>query len=231
MNGAKSMRRVLESPLAGPERIALAWFVRRIPDRVSPDHLTCVGLIGAAIAFAGYALSHLSPHWLWLASFGLLVHWFGDSLDGTLARHRRAERPRYGFFLDQNLDVIGNLLIGMGLAASPFVRLEPAFLALFAYQMLAIHSLIKTVVDKDFHVTLLNCGPTEIRVILIALNVLIIVLGAPVWSVGEIAFTWVDVAVGLFGLALMAVFVWLVALGAARLRREEPAPEREREPL
>jgi archaetidylinositol phosphate synthase len=230
MNGAESMRRVIESPLAGPERIALAWLVRRIPGRVSPDHLTFVGLLGAAIAFAGYALSHLSPHWLWLASLGLVIHWFGDSLDGTLARHRRAERPRYGFFLDQNLDVIGNLLIGMGLAASPFARLEPAFLALFAYQMLAIHSLIKAVVDKDFHVTLLNCGPTEIRVILIVLNALIIALGAPVWSVGEIAFTWVDVAVGLFGLALMAVFVWLVALGAARLRRDEPAPKRERDP-
>jgi phosphatidylglycerophosphate synthase len=226
------MRRIIESPLAAPERIAIAWLAPRIPDRVSPDHLTCVGLIGAAIAFAGYALSHLSAHWLWLASLGLVIHWFGDSLDGSLARHRRAERPRYGFFLDQNLDVIGNLLIGIGLAASPFVRLEPAFLALFGYQMLAIHSLIKAIVDKDFHVTLLNCGPTEIRAILIVLNLLIVALGAPVWIVGEIAFTWVDVAVGLFGLALVAAFVWLVAAGAARLRREEAAaPGPERDPL
>lgn len=224
------MRRIIESPLAAPERIAIAWLVRRIPDRFSPDHLTCVGLIGAAIAFAGYALSHLSAHWLWLASLGLVIHWFGDSLDGSLARHRRAERPRYGFFLDQNLDVIGNLLIGIGLAASPFVRLEPAFLALFGYQMLAIHSLIKAIVDKDFHVTLLNCGPTEIRAILIVLNLLIVALGAPVWIVGEIAFTWVDVAVGLFGLALVAAFIWLVAAGAARLRREEAAPRPERDP-
>lgn len=220
------MRRVLDSPLAGVEQVAIASIVARLPQWVTPDRLTAFGFLGAVVTCAGYALSASSVYFLWLANLGLAIHWFGDSLDGSLARYRRIERPRYGFFLDQNLDVLSNLLIGVGLALSPFVRSETAFLALFGYQMLAMYSLTRAALDNTFQVTVLNWGPTEIRALLMLMNVLILAFGAPVWTVAEIEFVWCDVTVGLFATGFILSFLYLVAVNAIRLREQDPGSRR-----
>ena len=209
------------SLLARPERMALDWLAPRLPAFVTPDLLTAFGLFGALVTFVGYALCAVSPQFLWLASAGLVMHWFGDSLDGGLARFRRIERPRYGFFLDQNIDVIGNLLIVSGMAASPFLRLEPAALALFGYQALTIHVLVRFSLDGVFHVSVMNSGPTEMRVLIILMNMLILTFGAPVWTLFGVSFAWCDITVGLFALGMLCAFACLTWRDAGRLRRED----------
>ncbi|MDP2358065.1 MAG: CDP-alcohol phosphatidyltransferase family protein [Beijerinckiaceae bacterium] len=218
------MRRIHDSPLSGMEQVAIGWFVARMPQWVTPDRLTACGLLGAVIVCVGYVLGAASVHFLWLANLGLVIHWFGDSLDGSIARYRRIERPRYGFFLDQNMDVLGNLLISGGLALSPFVRSETAFFALFGYQSLAIYSLTRMVLDNTFRVTVLQLGPTEIRALLILMNLLILAFGAPVWTIAGVSLTWCDVTVGLFALGFLLAFLYLVIVNAKRMRDEDEKP-------
>lgn len=144
-------------------------------------------------------------------------------MDGSLARYRHMERPRYGFFLDQNIDVLGNLFIGVGLGMSPYVRLETAFLVVAGYHLLTIYVLVRVAIDRVFHVTVLNSGPTEIRTLLILMNVLITVFGAPKWTVWRISFDWCDITVGLFGFGFLIAFLYLLARDLPRLRAEDDA--------
>src|SRR5687767_5633285 len=104
--------------LARPEARALDWIARRIPARVLPDHLTLLGVLAALGIAAAYVLSNRDPAWLWAASALLVVHWLGDSLDGTLARVRRIERPTYGYYLDHLTDAFSTVVIGIGLGLS-----------------------------------------------------------------------------------------------------------------
>lgn len=219
--GRTGDKRFHVSLLARPERMALDWLAPRLPAFVTPDLLTAFGLFGALVSFVGYALCAVSPQFLWLASVGLVMHWFGDSLDGGLARFRRIERPRYGFFLDQNIDVIGNLLIVGGMAASPFVRLEPAVIVLFGYQALTIYVLVRFSLDGIFQVSLLNSGPTEMRALIILSNILVLIFGAPVWTLFGISFSWCDITLSLFGLGMFCVFGYLIWRDAGPLRRED----------
>ncbi len=217
------MQRILKSPLAKPERAALNWLVAHMPMWVTSDLLTAFGTLGSLVAFIGYVLTWYSPQFLWLASLGIIINWFGDSLDGSLARYRRTERPRYGFLLDQTIDVVSNLLVGVGLAASPYIRIETAFLAVAGYHMLTIFSLVRASLDKVFHVTLLNSGPTEMRALLILMNMLILFFGAPKWTVFGITFAWCDITLGLFGVGFVVVFCLLLYSDAKRLRAEDDA--------
>ena len=219
------MKRIQQSPLAGPEKAALDWCVRRLPAWMTPDLLTAIGVLGSMITFAGYALAWTSPAFLWLASFGLLVNWFGDSLDGTLARFRRVERPRYGFFLDQSLDVVSNLFVCIGIGISPFVRLEIALLVLTGYHMLTIYSLVRACIEREFHLTLLNSGPTELRVLIVLMNTMILAFGAPKWTLFGVSFAWCDVTTGLFGLGFVIAFLGLVRSTSLRLRSEDDSQQ------
>jgi phosphatidylglycerophosphate synthase len=209
------------SVLSRCERTAINWLVARLPGWVTPDLLTAFGLLGAFVTLVGYALCAVSSQFLWLASAGLVMHWFGDSLDGSLARHRRIERPRYGFFLDQNIDVIGNMLIVGGMAASPYIRFEPAALALFGYQALTIYVLVRLNIDGVFQVSLLGSGPTEMRALIILMNMLILTFGAPVWTLFGVSFAWCDLTVGLFGLGMLVAFCFLLRADSAQLRLED----------
>ncbi len=217
------MIRVHTSVSAEVERKILIWLASRLPGWVKPDHLTAFGVFGAGVTLLGYALTWLSPGFLWLASLGLVLHWYGDSLDGTLARLRKIERPRYGYFLDQTVDVVGNLLICLGMGISPFIRMDTALLALAGYHALSIYSFVKTCVSNEFHVALLGSGPTEIRMLIIAMNMLILAFGAPGLAWMGLAFTWCDVAVLVETLGFFAVFIWFVASYARELRDEEAA--------
>ena len=96
--------RLNNSILQRLEQPALAWMASRLPARVTPDLLTGIGLFGSLVAAGAYMAAASHPAYLWLASFGLAMNWFGDSLDGSIARMRKIERPRYGFFLDQNIE-------------------------------------------------------------------------------------------------------------------------------
>lgn len=219
------MIRIHASVTAQVERKILIWIASRLPVWIKPDDLTAFGIFGAFVTLAGYGLTFYSTSFLWLASFGLVLHWFGDSLDGTLARVRGIERPRYGYFLDQTVDVIGNLLICLGMGISPFVGMDIALLALAGYHALSIYSFVRTSVSNEFHVSLLGSGPTEVRLMIIAMNILILIFGAPRFEWMGIDMTWCDIAVGAMALIFFIIFACLVASYAEVLRNEEYAED------
>jgi len=166
--------------LARPETRVLEWIARRLPRWVMPDHLTALGVLAAIGIAAAYALSNRDPAWLWAASGLLVVHWLGDSLDGTLARVRRSERPRYGYYLDHLVDAIATALIGIGLGLSPYMLLATGMVIVIAYLVLSINTYLETKVFGVFSLGYGRLGPTEARVGLIVVNAVMAVGIAPV---------------------------------------------------
>src|SRR3954451_13102082 len=156
--------------LARPEARALEWIARRLPARVTPDHLTALGVLAAFGVATAYLLSNRDPAWLWAASALLVVHWLGDSLDGTLARVRKAERPTYGYYLDHLVDAAATALIGLGLGLSPYLLLVTGLVVVVAYLVLSINTYLETQAFGVFTLGYGRLGPTEARVALIAVN-------------------------------------------------------------
>jgi phosphatidylglycerophosphate synthase len=148
-----------------------------MPRWVAPDHLTGFGFAGAALAAVGYAASGSRPDFLWLASLGLVINWFGDSLDGTVARLRGIERPRYGYYLDNSIDCVAQLLLAFGIGLSGYVRFDLCLFALVAYLMVSVLSFIRANVSNVFQITYAAVGPTEVRVGFVVLNSQFVVAG------------------------------------------------------
>jgi archaetidylinositol phosphate synthase len=166
--------------LLGPlERPALKWLAARMPAWVTPDGLTGLGLAAAVLIFVSYALTNLDRGFLWLASLGFLINWFGDSLDGSLARERHIERPRYGFFVDHTIDAFSEVLIFLGIGLSPYVNFDIACLALIGYMLLSVLVYITTYVNGVFRISYIRLGPTEMRAIAILANSVVFFVGNP----------------------------------------------------
>ena len=205
--------------LANPEGRVLEWIARRLPRWVMPDHLTALGVLAAIGIAAAYALSNRDPVWLWAASGLLVVHWLGDSLDGTLARVRRIERPRYGYYLDHLVDAIATALIGIGLGLSPHMLLAVGLVIVIAYLVLSINTYLETNTLGVFSLGYGRLGPTEARVGLVVINTLLALGVAPVIS----GFSVLDVVVlGAAGVMLLALLV-RAARNLRELARREPA--------
>jgi archaetidylinositol phosphate synthase len=157
--------------LARFERRALPWLARRLPARVLPDHLTLLGIVAAFGIGACYVLCNEDAAWLWAASALLVVHWLADSLDGTLARVRKIERPRYGYYLDHLTDALATVVIGIGLGLSPYMLLASGLAIVILYLVLSINVYLETFAFGTFNIGYGRLGPTEGRVALIAVNV------------------------------------------------------------
>ncbi|WP_422014694.1 CDP-alcohol phosphatidyltransferase family protein [Reyranella sp.] len=165
-----SLTRSNQGWLSVPEQRVIAWIVPRLPRWMSPDFLTALGFGASLGALAAYALTPSDPAWLWVVNVALIVNWFGDSLDGAVARRRRAERPRYGFFLDQSVDVLSQFLFAIGLGLSGFVSMEVAAIGLATYLMMTAQSLLRAEVSRTFHLASAGFGLTEVRCLLLAMN-------------------------------------------------------------
>jgi archaetidylinositol phosphate synthase len=163
-------RRELTFLLAAPERRLLRWIAARLPRWVSSDQLTALGVVAATAVGIAYALSGVHPGWLWVASGALVANWLGDSLDGTLARVRGAERPRYGYYLDHAVDAYATAAIGIGLGLSPYVSFGVALGLVVVYLGLSINVYLESAVFGAFRLGYGRLGPTEVRLILIAVN-------------------------------------------------------------
>ena len=168
----KQAARIQTSVLNSCEKKVLVWMAERMPSRITSDMLTFVGFLGACIVAAGYALSNLDLKWLWLANLGLLVNWFGDSLDGSLARVRHIQRKTYGFYIDHNVDIINETIMFIGVGVSPLVNMSFAMLALVAYFMLSIYVYINCHLKGEMRLTYAGLGPTEFRLLLVIVNIL-----------------------------------------------------------
>jgi phosphatidylglycerophosphate synthase len=156
--------------LARHEARVLDWLAHRLPKGVMPDHMTALGVLAALGIGAAYWLTLRDPAWLWVASGLLVVHWLGDSLDGTLARVRRIERPKYGYYLDHLVDAGATIAIGVGLGLSPYLTLVTGLAIVVAYLALSINTYLETQVFGVFSLGYGRFGPTEARVGLIVLN-------------------------------------------------------------
>ncbi|MGE3916681.1 MAG: CDP-alcohol phosphatidyltransferase family protein [Hyphomicrobiaceae bacterium] len=159
------------------EKPILESMARQVPDVLSPDHMTAIGVAGAGITFLGLTFSNMGAGWLLLAAAGLGINWLGDSLDGTLARVRGIERPRYGFFIDHMTDVGAQSLVVLGMGLSPYLRLDLAMMILVVYLAMTIFTLMKLHVDKKLCLSFGGVGPTELRVFLLIAIALALYLG------------------------------------------------------
>jgi phosphatidylglycerophosphate synthase len=168
--GSSDAKRELTFLLAEPERRLLRKIAARLPAWVTSDQLTALGVLAATGAGVAYALSGVHTGWLWIASTMLVLNWFGDSLDGTLARVRFAERPRYGYYLDHVVDAYATAAIGIGLGLSPFVSLGVALGLVVVYLVLSINVYLESAVFGAFRLGYGRLGPTEVRLMLIAVN-------------------------------------------------------------
>lgn len=184
MHDVRTHQRVNDILLGPLERPALQWLAGHMPSWMTPDILTSIGVMGAFVVVAGYGLSHLDRGFLWLASFGFLIHWFGDSLDGTLARFRHIERPLYGFFVDHILDAFCEVIIFLGLGLTPYVTFINACLCLIAYLMLSVVVFVRTYVVGEFKISYGKLGPTEVRLIAVLLNTSMFFFGKHTFTLG-----------------------------------------------
>jgi archaetidylinositol phosphate synthase len=182
MQDIKNHQRVNDILLGPLERPALQFFARNMPAWVTPDKLTTLGLMGSVLIFVSYLLTRWNPVFLWLASLGFVINWFGDSLDGTLARYRKIQRPIYGFFIDHSLDAVSETLVFIGLGLSPYVRLDLALLALVGYLLMSVLVYIRTCVDGVFKISYGKLGPTEVRVLAIIANTVLFFSSNPQWN-------------------------------------------------
>lgn len=175
----KSHKRINDTFLAPLERPALQWLAAHTPSWIGPDHMTVLGLVGSLIIFIGYWLTNINSAFLWLASLGFVINWYGDSLDGTIARFRHQERPVYGFFVDHTVDGISEVMVFLGLGLSPYVRFDLACLALIGYLLISVLVYVRTCVKGEFVISYGKLGPTEARLITIGANTLVFFIGNP----------------------------------------------------
>ncbi len=199
------VNRVQQNVLALNERRLLTWLAARMPPSVTPDRLTSIGFFGGVTVGVSYALSTFDINWLWVAIAGYFINWFGDSLDGSLARFRKIERPSFGYFIDHSTDALGNMVMLVGLGLSPFLRLDVALFGLAAYLLLSIHTFLAARVIGEFRMSYMAGGPTELRIMLIAMTLTMFMLGPdPVFGTTLSAFDWF---IGSLAAILVALFI------------------------
>jgi phosphatidylglycerophosphate synthase len=213
------MLRLQESWTAAPEKRVLLWLAAHTPSRIGPDHLTVLGLASQIGAGVCYALAARNRYALLGAIACLALNWLGDSLDGTLARVRHSQRPRYGFYVDHIVDSFGALALIGGLALSGYMHPRIAIGLLVAFLMLSIQSYLATHALGEFRISFWRFGPTELRILLAIGNVAL--LWKPVVNLfgGRHRLFDVGGSIALVGMSLMLVV--FTTRNTIRLYREE----------
>ena len=218
----QSAARVNRALTAGVERRALQWMASRAPCWLSSDQLTVLGLSAQIGAGVGYGVSRYHRHALWLVILCLALNWFGDSMDGTLARVRCQQRPRYGFYVDHIVDIFGSVALMCGLGWSGFLHWQTSIAMLIAFLLLAGESYLATYTLSRFQLSQGIFGPTEIRILLIAGNLAL--LRSPWSSLFGHRVLLFDVGGTIAAVCMFANAISLAVRHTAELYREEPLP-------
>jgi archaetidylinositol phosphate synthase len=212
--------RVHQSFVAAAEKRALIWMAERTPSWINSDHLTILGLVSQILAGVCYALAWWNPLTLVAAIFFLALNWLGDSLDGTLARVRNQQRPRYGFYVDHIIDAVGAFCLMGGMALSGYVHPAVALVMLIMFLMLSIESYLATYTIGRFQLSYWKFGPTELRILLATGNLAL--LWHPMVTLFGKNFMLFDVG-GVIGIVGMGAMLVVSAIRhTAQLYREEP---------
>lgn len=218
--------RELKFLLAVPEKKLLQAIARRVPRRLRPNDFTLLGVLAATAAGAAYALARHHPAWLWVASGFLILQWFGDSLDGTLARVRKTERPRYGYYLDHVTDAYSTAVIGVGIGLSHYIHFGLALGLVVLYLVLSINVYLETQVLGTFELGYGLLGPTEVRLILVAANTALALYREVPGSAWPTIVTIANAAVAVLLVTMLGLLVARFARNVRVLARLEPQPLR-----
>ena len=215
MSKEENAVRIQTSILNGVEKKVLVWIAARLPKWVTSDMLTWFGVFGSFLVFLGYVLNNLlnAPAWIWLSSLGLVFNWFGDSLDGSIARVRKTQRPLYGFYLDHNIDCVTAFFMFIGIGLSGMCNLWIAMLCFIPYLMLEVYVSINAHLKNEFKLTYGKMGPTELRLIIIICNTFLIYsevmhheLGH-MWHIGRIVLAEHVYILDYIGLAIFVILM------------------------
>lgn len=220
--------RIQQNLLAASERRLLNWICPRLPVWMTPDKLTIIGFSGTCITATGYIMSNWSTPWLWVAIAGYFINWFGDSLDGSLARFRKIERPNYGYFLDHSTDSLANVILVSSIGLSPYVNLNIALFGLAGYLLLSIHTFLAAKVMGEFRLSYAAAGPTELRIALVVMTLIMVVVrpDATVWR----DFTGFDIGLGIVGIILVLIYIKQTYASAQILLSQELREQQQRPP-
>jgi archaetidylinositol phosphate synthase len=214
--------RQLTGLTAKAERAVLIWIAKRLPPWVTPNRLTVLGICGGAMSGAGFILSAYGSAFLWLAIVGLLLHWFGDSLDGTTARVRDIERPRFGMFIDQAADLLTVFLLLAGIGLSQWARFDVAMCAYSGYLLLAVLVHLRASVTGIYDIAHDGIGPTEGRIVLIIATISLMFQqpgNVVSWIGGLASVDLLLIVITIWGVITCIREVWRVA---SQLALEEP---------
>lgn len=205
-------KRIQSSVLNAAEKRVLVWLAQRQPRWMTSDILTGIGVIGAIVVALGYFLSNYHVGWLWMASVGFVINWYGDSLDGTLARVRGTQRPIYGFYLDHNIDGITMAIMCIGAGLSQLLNLYIAMAVLAVYLLLSISVYINAHLKGEFKLTYAGMGPTEFRLIMIIVNTLFATI-TPLreWSL-QLSIAYTPITLGALDLVGTTILIVLIVI-------------------
>jgi phosphatidylglycerophosphate synthase len=218
----RNARRMNQSLTAAIEKRALQWMAERAPGWVSSDQLTLLGLGAQVGAGVCYALSRYNRYALLLVILCIVLNWFGDSMDGTLARVRRQQRPRYGFYVDHMVDIFGSVALMGGLGFSGLLHWQTAIAMLIAFLLLSSESYLATYTLSCFELSQGIFGPTEIRILLIVGNLAL--LRSPYATLfGRRVFLF-DLGGAIAAAGMLAMAIAVTVRHTAELYRQEPLP-------
>lgn len=206
------------------EKKILEAIARRLPLWATPDFLTGIGIVGALIIGASYLLSKDQPVFLLVAAGGWIIHWFGDSLDGTAARLRKMERPRYGHYLDHFVDSIVTLFIVLCFAFSGYGQPFIWIIVLIGYYLISIHSYLLAAVIGRLKLSYGLLGPTEMRIIFIFFSIFLF-FSNPKFEISGINFTITDV----LGMGFLVLFLMIFVFNGIKTARELDALDKRTE--
>ena len=215
-------RRVNEAITAKFERRALVWMAERAPSWVTSDQLTILGLSAQVGAGIGYALARWDQRALLLTAVCIVLNWLGDSLDGTLARVRKQQRPRYGFYVDHIVDILGAAALLGGLGVSGLAHFQVATAMLVGFLLLAGESYLATYTLGRFELSQGWFGPTELRILLIAGTLW--VMRQPWATIFGHRWLLFDIGGSIAAAGMLAMALAVSARHTAQLYREEPLP-------
>jgi archaetidylinositol phosphate synthase len=221
METEKRAERVIQT-LTGPwEKRVLPRMARALPPWVNSDHLTVLGIFAGFVIFAGFMLLRSSRWWIMLSNAGFVLHWWADSLDGTLARVRHREREKFGYFVDHVCDAFTVALISVGLALSPLVHLGVGLSVAMGYLLMNVYAHIEAYVDHVFKISYGRIGPTELRIVYMAITTAGAFWNPVLFRAFGYGFTTTDVLAFAAGAGLMTVFIVLSIRTAIRLDRQD----------
>jgi phosphatidylglycerophosphate synthase len=218
----QTARRINQSLTASIEKRALQWMAERAPKWVTSDQLTMLGLTAQVGAGLFYALSRYNRYALLLVILCIALNWFGDSMDGTLARVRHQQRPRYGFYVDHIVDIFGSVALMCGLGFSGFLHWQTSIAMLIAFLLLSSESYLATYTLSSFEMSQGIFGPTEIRILLIIGNLAL--LRSPYSTLFGHRMLLFDLGGTIAAVSMLAMVIAVTVRHTAQLYRQEPLP-------